>query len=254
MDIVTDLLVLSFPFIILWKVRINVNQKIGLAFSLCLSCVMVVIAVVRIAGIRQSGGIVDIVWLMFWQQQECSIAVFMVSVSAFRSLFVASPTRNPAAGQHRFSPCERPGRLLHRRLESDLDDVERNAVLPQIPGATLTCMSTIIGDRRYREKADGSWRSQGSFSPSSNGRSTRIHTVNPSAQDAEPRFLAEPTLPSEPSLTPGAERSRFSGRLWWKAPWQSDIDRTGYWDIMSLFKMGHTESPGQSSILSESQL
>ena len=98
MDIMSDILILSLPITLLWKVRISLRQKIGLAFSLCLSGVMIIVTIVRIAGIKQGGsGSVDIVWLAFWQQPECSIAVLMLSVSAFRSLFVQIPAQPPYA-------------------------------------------------------------------------------------------------------------------------------------------------------------
>lgn len=59
------------------------HQKLGLGIILSLSLVMAIVAIVRIAGIRMSGGEVDIVWLAFWQQQECSIAVSTLAITAF---------------------------------------------------------------------------------------------------------------------------------------------------------------------------
>ncbi len=218
MDMMTDLLILSFPFIILWRVRINVRQKIGLAFSLCLSCAMAVVALARIAGMRQHGGVVDIVWLTFWQQQECSIAVFMVSVSAFRSLFVASTARNRVRRGPRYSPRDRARKLFHRRLDSDLYDSQRTNGLPQIPSATLTGMSTIAGNKRHVEKTNLDRPLQSSYLPSDN-HSAQISTVGLSAHDAELGFPTEASLTHEPSLSSRAEPSRLSRRMWWKQPW-----------------------------------
>ena len=81
---------LSFPIAILLQIQINARPKAGIGLWLCLSLAMVIIALVGIAGIKLAGGKVDIVWLVLWQQQESSIAVIMVSMSAFRSLFVES--------------------------------------------------------------------------------------------------------------------------------------------------------------------
>ena len=143
MDIVTDFLVLSFPVAHLWKVRINIYQKLVLGFTSCLSLVMVIVALVRMAGIRADGGAVDIVWSCFWLQQECSIAVITVSVSAFRSLFVANTERSPQR-RPKYSPSYWRQRLNRRRLHSDDQDVEGTNELPQIPTATLTGMRTVI--------------------------------------------------------------------------------------------------------------
>ena len=146
MDIVTDLMVVSFPLALLWKVRINLRQKIGLGLSLCLSLVMIIVSIVRISGVYLPDGSVDIVWLAFWMQQECSIAVIMVSVSAFRSFFVAKAAQTPDRG----SPEETPGYKWHlrRRPTPEGSDLETSYGLPQIPSATLTGMRSAIWDMR----------------------------------------------------------------------------------------------------------
>ena len=64
------------------------RQKIGLGMILCLSLVMVVFALVRGGGMHLSHDVIDAVWLAFWQQNECNIAVIMFSLTAFRSFFV----------------------------------------------------------------------------------------------------------------------------------------------------------------------
>ena len=145
MDVSTDVLVVSFPIILLWKVRINFRQKIGLGISLCLSLVMVVVAIARMSGIKLAGGAVDIVWLVFWQQQECSIAVIMVSVSAFRSLFVANALSNTSPKKAHVTSYWKK-RLLQRR--SNKNSENSSDTLPQIPRAHLTGMRTMIQEAR----------------------------------------------------------------------------------------------------------
>ena len=198
MDIMSDLLVLSVPVCILWRVRISVRQKIGLAFSLCLSCVMVIVTIVRIAGMRPRGtGSVDIIWLVFWQQQECSIAVLMVSISAFRSLFIPSPAKTPRPRQHQCSPSEKRRGIVRRRLDPDLYDTHETNGLPQIPNAKLTGLATVIGgDRQIEEVADLDQRFR-----RDHDRSTEISTTNSSNRDAELGLSTESVLPhtcSEP--------------------------------------------------------
>ena len=89
-DVLSDIFIASIPICLLWRVRIATRQKVGLGLTLCLSLVMAIFALVRIAGMRLHNGDVDIVWLAFWQQNECSIAVTMVSLISFRSFFIAS--------------------------------------------------------------------------------------------------------------------------------------------------------------------
>jgi len=147
LDIATDVLVVSFPVALLWRVQITLRQKVGLAMSLCLSLVMAITAITRISGIKLPGGAVDIVWLAFWQQQECSIAVIMVSVSAFRSFFVVSASKNASPRLPKSSTYWRR-RLLQKRSASSEDTEKGVNVLPQIPSATMTGMRTVIQEAR----------------------------------------------------------------------------------------------------------
>lgn len=146
MDILTDLIVLSFPVIILWRVRVNTRQKAGIGLWLCLSVVMVVIAIVRMSGIMLATGDVDIVWVAFWQQQESSIAVMMVSMSSFRSFFV-DDVGTPSPRRHlSYFANKRKKRPVWRALGTDdeFDDSEQTMGLPRVPRAMLTGMSQII--------------------------------------------------------------------------------------------------------------
>ena len=145
-DVATDMIVLSFPIILLRDVRVGLRQKVALTLSLCLSLVMVIVAIVRIAGYRTFGGEVDIVWLAFWQQQESSIAVMVVSISAFRALFVARSMNKPPRRSVRQSVVNLRRRIQRRRLgpSTNENDAEANGWLPQVPRPTLTGMSSMI--------------------------------------------------------------------------------------------------------------
>ena len=251
MDITSDLLVLYLPVSILWKVRISVRQKIGLAFSLCLSGAMVLVTIVRMAGIKLgSSGSVDIVWLAFWQQQECSIAVLMLSVSAFRSFFVPSSVRSPAPRRQGYSPSEKRGRFLHRRPHDDLYATHETNGLPQIPSATLTGLTTVIeGNRQAEERADLDQQFDGDHD-----RSPATSTIDSSPRDAELGLSADSVVLRTCSEPRNAKQTKFSGRRWWRGLLQPETEtahtasavRTGYWDIMSLFRTGHSESVSQS--------
>lgn len=87
-DVLGDVAIASIPVTLLWRVRISLRQKIGLGLTLCLSLVMAIVAIIRISGSRLPTGDADIVWVTFWQQQECNVAVIMISLTAFRSFFI----------------------------------------------------------------------------------------------------------------------------------------------------------------------
>ncbi|MCJ1251121.1 hypothetical protein MMC30_008352 [Trapelia coarctata] len=124
-DIATDLLIISFPVTLLWQVRISLHQKIGLGCMLSLSVVMIVISITRMAGVTLYADSYDLVWLTFWQHQECSIAVIMVSATAFRGYFTAKasshylPERRPEDGP---TISKRIFRRHRSREEDDLED------------------------------------------------------------------------------------------------------------------------------------
>ena len=136
---------LSIPIALLWRVQINLRQKIGLSLVLCLSLVMAMATITRMAGVRLSGGAVDIIWLIFWEQQECSIAVLMFSVSAFRPLFVSNSSQKQPPHQPKTSSYWRK-RVLRKHLASDEESTGNG--LPEIPSATMTGMRTMIDGAR----------------------------------------------------------------------------------------------------------
>lgn len=132
--------VVSFPIILLWKVKLRLLQKLGLGIMLSLSLVMAIVAIVRIAGIRLQTGEVDILWVAFWQQQECSIAVTTLAITAFRSVFVASTSTPQRA---RLISAYWKNKLF-RRMASDKWEEKDVDGLPTIPSATLTGMRAMI--------------------------------------------------------------------------------------------------------------
>lgn len=139
---------ISFPLTLLWKVRMNLRQKFGIGLILCLSSVMIIIAIVRIGGMKGAHGEVDTVWLSFWQQQECSTALTMVSASAFRSLLVDPTAKKRQHGNYHYSPSYWRQRLMRQRRGGESSDEETNGRLPQIPRATLTGMTSLIRETR----------------------------------------------------------------------------------------------------------
>lgn len=146
-----DFLVVSIPVCLLWKVKIRPAQKFGLASFLCLSIVMAVMAIVRVSGLRIkifSGHYTfDTAWQYLWQQIEASIAVCLVSLTAFRQLFVShGPKRSQEPTKSWYSTTI--GKLRRQKREAGEKGFR---TLPSIPSATLSGMRTLIQGGRMAD-------------------------------------------------------------------------------------------------------
>ena len=136
--------VVSIPILILHKSQMKMPQKLSLGVFLCLSVVMIIVAVTRMSAYRIHG-ILDLTWEIFWIWTEGCIASIMGSMAAFRTLFLPSVSRNAKRREERppYSMRERLMRKAKRRKDSEWEEME-NEGLPQIPAATLTGVRTFI--------------------------------------------------------------------------------------------------------------
>jgi hypothetical protein len=74
---------------------------------------MAVTTIVRMSGMTIAGPSMDVQWIFYWQEVETTIAVIMVSITAFRSLFGIKTTQTREKKQQAwYSYCDR---LLARR-------------------------------------------------------------------------------------------------------------------------------------------
>lgn len=113
---------------------------------------MIIIAIVRISGLRIEKAILDIVWELFWQQAEAAVAVIMVSITAFRSLLgiKAQQTRdqNTAKGSWTLSHHRRPkvvqAGYFQKTTSTTMYDESEFEPLPSIVGENFTGMRTCI--------------------------------------------------------------------------------------------------------------
>ena len=142
------LIVVAIPIWLLWKVKLKPCQKLGLGGFLCLSTSMIVIAVVRISGLRIDENI-DLVWEIFWQQAESCIAISMVSFTAFRSLFVNDSSRNDS---HKVRQWYSSQKRVWNQKNNHIREHDMRE-LSVIPSTTLTGIRTIIHGSATR----GSW-------------------------------------------------------------------------------------------------
>lgn len=80
--------VLFIPCRLIWKVKIKRVQKTALAFCLCLTIVVMICTVARIAGLTYHNTF-DATWETFWHYISASVGLTLTSIAAFRSLFIS---------------------------------------------------------------------------------------------------------------------------------------------------------------------
>ncbi|KAL9024900.1 MAG: hypothetical protein Q9196_006172 [Gyalolechia fulgens] len=153
LDVGTDLLIIGIPLRLLWSVKIKPGQKFILGLFLSLNIFMAIVAAIRVSGLK-SRGTFDFVWLFLWQQIEACVAVAMISLTAFRSVFVASEAsrarRQAVQKPWHSSVVEAVRRKKGWPYKKERADLE----MPTLPSATLTGMRTFIqgGGRPTRTK------------------------------------------------------------------------------------------------------
>lgn len=158
LDIVTDImsefrsalmiyvdvfLVVSIPIIILGRTQLKMSQRISLSAFLCLSVVMIIIACVRLSGLRNN----NTVWIYFWQYVEACVACIMASLLTFRTLFISDRTRVFKRQKAQEMPSFKR-RALHNVKIFNMAAWERvddhTRELPEIPSVTMSGLRTFI--------------------------------------------------------------------------------------------------------------
>jgi len=139
-------MIIFIPIRLLWAVRIKPRQKFFLGIFLSLNLFMAITAAVRVSGLKFHGTF-DEVWLFLWQQIEACVAVAMISLTAFRSVFVASASSRARKEGARKPWYSSTVEVIKRRRQQRDEDAMRG--LPTIPSATLTGMGTLIGEAHH---------------------------------------------------------------------------------------------------------
>lgn len=114
---------------------------------------MILIAIIRISAIRIGKKSVDLVWLNFWQIIESSLAVGMVCISAFRSVFVGINAQAKQPWKQSWYAHKKNPKNIHKRknwMDIESDETE---TLPEIPRATMTGMRTLVRGKPGPEEA-----------------------------------------------------------------------------------------------------
>ena len=150
LDIGTDIMIITLPIRLLWSVQIRLRQKLVLGIFLSLNVFMAITACVRVSGIDFRGRF-DEVWLFVWQYIEACVAVAMISLTAFRSVFVGPDSlqaRKKLAKRQWYSSSLQ---AFKRKKVAQENDTEAMLELPSIPGGTLTGMRTFIHGGKHAE-------------------------------------------------------------------------------------------------------
>lgn len=145
------------PVTLLWRVRMKPSQKIGVGAFLCLSISMILMAIIRAAGMHFHGKF-DNTWIFIWQQLEACVAVMMLSLTAFRSVFVAAKPNPNDKRAKAWVPSTR--RLLGRHKKPGFDDSNPLDNLA-IPNPTLTGFTRILDSSHARSSAEDTVTSDG---------------------------------------------------------------------------------------------
>lgn len=135
------------------------TQKIALAFSLCLTAIIIGVTVIRFYGLR-SGDTIDSIWEIYWVLVSAVVGLTLTAVTAFRTFFVSRRKKNgaqaspPQMGQwyaqssrlikRLLSPRTWRSQPIERSSEQSPDDLTE---LPQIPHGTMTGIHTFINGR-----------------------------------------------------------------------------------------------------------
>ena len=141
-------IVISIPARILWQVKIKFRQKLGIGVFLSLSVSMVIIAFIRISGYRAHDSY-GYTWQAFWMEFEACVAVIMISLTAFRSLFVTAERKSSRTN---CGPWYSSSVARLRKPRKTSASENHTEGLPAILGATLTGMRTFIARPYHRSE------------------------------------------------------------------------------------------------------
>ncbi|KAH8701391.1 hypothetical protein GQ44DRAFT_664913 [Phaeosphaeriaceae sp. PMI808] len=150
LDLAGDVMILAIPICVIWRLRVQWSQKIALIFSLCLTVFMMVVTIVRVAGLVYHG-MVDTIWEIYWMLVSGEVGVFMAAATAFRSFFVARNESRNYNSPHRvklFFSDSFVKKFTRKRTETlDSLDCDTEPGLPGVPRAHMTGMRTFIDEQ-----------------------------------------------------------------------------------------------------------
>lgn len=140
--------VISIPILVLQRAKVELRQKMTVAVFLCLSSVMIMVAIVRVTTMHTPAGVWDYTWTNLWLYVEAGTAIVMVSLTAFRTQFTLRKEERQRQERMKQPPTYRGYVKSRSWLRRRTDEEEETTGLPAIPGATMTgLMSFMKGDK-----------------------------------------------------------------------------------------------------------
>ncbi|KAJ5827337.1 hypothetical protein N7447_004100 [Penicillium robsamsonii] len=96
-DVITDLMILSIPFLVLWKTKISLRKKLILLSIFSATIFIMIVAIIRVAVGMTYDSQINIDWLCFWSFVEVDVAIIVSCVASLRQLFVTSQNQSSSA-------------------------------------------------------------------------------------------------------------------------------------------------------------
>lgn len=146
--------VVAIPVSLLWRVRMKAAQKLALGVFLCLSVCMIIAAIVRLSTIRYHGK-PEAPWSLMWHHIEACVAVTMLSLTAFRSVFVGA---KPDVDHNKASPWVPSTDRLLRRLKKPITGDQQRQDDLNISSTVLTDLSPTFSSSTTRDSVKESVR------------------------------------------------------------------------------------------------
>ncbi|KAF2851332.1 hypothetical protein T440DRAFT_517339 [Plenodomus tracheiphilus IPT5] len=106
-DVITDLLIITYPIIMLWHVRVPLKKKLALMSLFSLTVIVMGTVIARVSVIPTTDSQADVSWLYLWYNLEMSVTLLVSSLAAFRQLYVTKsnntrPPRTQSSGTSTF--------------------------------------------------------------------------------------------------------------------------------------------------------
>lgn len=144
-------IVLVIPVNLIWQIKIEWSQKIPLAFSLCLTLLLITFTIIRATGLRRFGDKIDSQWETYWQILSAEMGIILTTVATFRSFFITrrgnpqnpvTPAKSETVFRSLLNKLSQRFRTLsgrsHKSNESNMARFENLEELPQVPKHTAT--------------------------------------------------------------------------------------------------------------------
>ena len=181
---------------------------------------MIILSLVKASGIRTSVNSFNLVWEMFWQQVEACTAVIMVSLTAFRSIFISNMQRiHRKSGENSIIQNLRKRLMLkkgpHGVHQSMTPSAEVNHAPHVVPHVTL---GTMFRSAQKKDLLDSQ------LQPITSDEST-LHTKDPGTAsssndiDLSGSFDSDTHMDSGPgqlSRDGSHDEGRNSHKHWWQ--------------------------------------